>query len=170
MQTSDKPVVGFSELKIKSQFLLQNNVQQAQIVNDTEASQTSDANEVQEEIPLTLAHVDATIKQYAEECATAGNRQLYATLIASKVNLTDTTITIEITNDVQLQYLNNMKQDILDTLRKLLRNKQTQLNIVVSESANETKAFKPDDKFKLLAEKNPFLMELKKRFDLSVEY
>ena len=63
-----------------------------------------------------------------------------------------------------------MRQDILDTLRNLLQNKQTQLNIIVSEAVNETKAYKPDDKFKLLAEKNPALLELKKRFDLSVEY
>lgn len=164
-------MVGFSELKIKSQFLLQNNVQQAQIISET-ANTTANVinNEPYVEIPLTLERAETIIKQYAETKGNAGNRQLYATLIASKITLTDVTICITITNDVQLQLLNNMRQDMLDELRQLLSNKQTQLSIVVSETSSETKAFKPDDKFKMLAEKNPFLMELKKRFDLSVEY
>ncbi|MBC7475888.1 MAG: hypothetical protein H7263_16520, partial [Candidatus Sericytochromatia bacterium] len=49
-------------------------------------------------------------------------------------------------------------------------NRQTLLNIVVSEIAGEVKAYKPDDKFKMMAEKNPALLELKRRFDLNVEY
>ncbi len=164
-------MIGFSELKIKSQFLLQNNVQQAQIISETANTTTNTTNnEPYVEIPLTLERAETIIKQYAETKGNAGNRQLYATLIASKIILTETTICITITNDVQLQLLNNMRQDMLDELRQLLSNKQAQLTIVVSETSNESKAYKPDDKFKMLAEKNPFLMELKKRFDLSVEY
>jgi hypothetical protein len=45
-----------------------------------------------------------------------------------------------------------------------------QLEIKVSEIVGEIKAYKPADKFKLMAEKNPALLELKKRFDLDIEY
>lgn len=170
MQTSAKPVVGFSELKIKSQFLLQ---QTQQNLNQSSTESTNETLSQPENLidePLTQEKVESVIKNYAEEKGNAGNRQLYAALIASKITLVENTINIAITNDVQLQYLNNLKQEILDTLRQLLKNKQTQLSINVSESQSEVKAFKPDDKFKLLSEKNPFLLELKKRFDLSVEY
>ncbi len=95
---------------------------------------------------------------------------MYATLTSSKISLTDTTITIEINNEVQKELLSNIKQDLLDALRSLLSNRQTLLNIVVSEIAGEVKAYKPDDKFKMMAEKNPALLELKRRFDLNVEY
>ena len=151
--------------------MLQQTQQPASLKQETTSQDNNTTNQqpaVDE--PLTQQRVESIIKQYAEEKGNAGNKQLYAALIASKLVLNDTTITIAITNDVQLQFLNNMRQDILDTLRNLLQNKQTQLNIIVSETINETKAYKPDDKFKLLAEKNPALLELKKRFDLSVEY
>ena len=95
---------------------------------------------------------------------------MYATLTSSKISLSETTISIEINNEVQKELLSNIKQEILDALRTLLSNKQTLLNITVSETIGEVKAYKPDDKFKMMAEKNPALLELKKRFDLNPEH
>ena len=95
---------------------------------------------------------------------------MYATLTSSKISLSETTISIEINNEVQKELLSNIKQEILDALRTLLSNKQTLLNIAVSETIGEVKAYKPDDKFKMMAEKNPALLELKKRFDLNPEH
>ncbi len=66
--------------------------------------------------------------------------------------------------------LTTIKQDMLDELRIILKNKQTQLEIKVMETVENLKAYKPLDKFKLMAEKNPMLLELKKRFDLDIEY
>ena len=63
-----------------------------------------------------------------------------------------------------------IKQDMLDDLRTILQNKKTQIDITVSEVMGEVKAYKPADKFKLMAEKNPALLEFKKRFDLDIEY
>jgi DNA polymerase-3 subunit gamma/tau len=171
VQTSDKPVVGFSDLKIKSQFLLQNNPQTVQpIVEQTNA--TAEASNVPsaEDVPLTSERAQNAVRSFAEEKSKTGNKQLYATLTSSKISLTDTTITIEINNEVQKELLSNIKQDLLDALRNLLSNRQTLLNIVVSEIAGEVKAYKPDDKFKMMAEKNPALLELKRRFDLNPEH
>lgn len=123
-----------------------------------------------EDVPLTNERAQNAVRSFAEEKSKTGNKQLYATLTSSKISLTDTTITIEINNEVQKELLSNIKQDLLDALRNLLSNRQTLLNIVVSEIAGEVKAYKPDDKFKMMAEKNPALLELKRRFDLNVEY
>ena len=95
---------------------------------------------------------------------------MYATLTSSKISLSDTTISIEINNEVQKELLSNIKQELLDALRTILSNKQTLLNIAVSETIGEVKAYKPDDKFKMMAEKNPALLELKRRFDLNPEH
>lgn len=171
VQTSQKPVVSFNDLKIKSQFLLQNNTQQAQTVTiSTTSNETQSASIVNEDIPLSEIRVQDAVKLFAEEKSKTGNKQLYATLTSCKISLSDLTITIELNNEVQKELLSNIKQEILDALRILLGNKQTLLNIIVSETVREVKAYKPDDKFKMMAEKNPALLELKRRFDLNPEH
>ena len=168
VQTSAKPVVGFNELKIKSQFLLQDNAQKSQAVA-VDATIVQDATSAVD-IELTSDRALDAVKQFAEEKGKNGNKQLYATLTSSKISLSGNTIIIELNNEVQREMLVNIKQDMLDELRKLSSNKQTQLEIKVSEVLGEVKAYKPSDKFKLMAEKNPALLELKKRFDLDIEY
>lgn len=168
IQTSSKPVVGFNELKIKSQFMLQANAQQ----NQTIAVEANVINDPQEsfDVELNTDRAMAAVKQFAEEKNKNGNKQLYATLTSSKITLVDKTILIELNNEVQKEMLVGIKQDMLDDLRKLASNRQLQLEIKVSEIIGEIKAYKPADKFKLMAEKNPALLELKKRFDLDIEY
>lgn len=119
---------------------------------------------------MTEQKVQAVVKHFADEKGKAGSKQLFATLISSKISLTNTTILIELNNEAQREMLTAIKQDMLDEFRLLLKNKQTQLEIRVSEVQGEVKAYKPSDKFKQMAEKNPALLELKKRFDLDIEY
>jgi len=119
---------------------------------------------------LTLQGISDAVTQFAEEKNKSGNKQLFATLTSSKINLVGTTILIELNNEVQREMLMVIKQDMLDALRLILCNKQAQLEITVSEIIGEIKAYKPNDKFKMMAEKNPSLIEFKKRFDLDIEY
>ncbi len=167
VQTSAKPVVGFNDLKIKSQFMLKDQVQPQPVVSDVEVIREAVSTE---DIPLSDERITNAIKTIAESRASQGNRQLYTTLTSNKITFNQSTIQIELTNEVQKEMLLNVKQDLLDELRKLLSNKQTQLEIYVSQSVSEIKAYKPNDKFKLLLEKNPLLGDLKKRFDLEVDY
>lgn len=166
IQTSSKPVVGFNELRIKSQFMLQDNGRQTQQV--VEATLVSQEN--LPDIDLSQERVDEAMKTFAEKKSKDGQKQLYATLTSSKIILENNTVVIMLSNEVQREMLTGIKQDMLDELRNLLTNKQTQLEIKVSELQGEVKAYKPQDKFKVLAEKNPALNELKKRFDLDIEY
>ncbi len=171
IQTSNKPVVGFNDLKIKSQFLLQENQQQYQSNGSTtETTPVATEPTFVDEV-LTLEKIKAGITSYANEKAKTGNKQLYATLVSCNISFTGThSIEIELNNEVQREMLINVKQDMLDDLRNRLKNKQTQLEIKVSATQQEVKAYKPIDKFKMMAEKNPQLLELKKRFDLDIEY
>ncbi len=122
------------------------------------------------EIELTNEHALQGVKQFAELKLQSGNRQLYATLTSSKISFQFPTILIELNNEVQREMLIAIRQDMLDELRTILKNKQTQLEIKVLETVDSLKAYKPMDKFKLMSEKNPMLLELKKRFDLDIEY
>jgi DNA polymerase-3 subunit gamma/tau len=122
------------------------------------------------EIELTNENALQGVKQFAELKLQSGNRQLYATLTSSKISFQSPTILIELNNEVQREMLIAIRQDMLDELRTILKNKQTQLEIKVLETVDSLKAYKPMDKFKLMSEKNPMLLELKKRFDLDIEY
>ena len=53
------------------------------------------------------------------------------------------------------------------TIMELLKQLESPFTFVI---VGEVKAYKPADKFKLMAEKNPALLEFKKRFDLDIEY
>ena len=169
IQTTNKPVIGFNELKIKSQFLLQDNVPVQQI-NNTTVPDVNTVTVIEFDLELTEESALNGVKQFAELKLQSGNRQLYATLTSSKISFNFPTILIELNNEVQREMLTTIKQDMLDEIRTILKNKQAQLEIKVLETVDSLKAYKPMDKFKLMSEKNPMLLELKKRFDLDIEY
>lgn len=149
-------------------MLKENGVQQSVITTSVSENVTPLIAEV--EIELTNEHALQGVKQFAELKLQSGNRQLYATLTSSKISFQFPTILIELNNEVQREMLIAIRQDMLDELRTILKNKQTQLEIKVLETVDSLKAYKPMDKFKLMSEKNPMLLELKKRFDLDIEY
>ena len=149
-------------------MLKENGVQQS--VTTTSVSENVTPLIAEVEIELTNEHALHGVKQFAELKLQSGNRQLYATLTSSKISFNFPTILIELNNEVQREMLTTIKQDMLDEIRTILKNKQAQLEIKVLETVDSLKAYKPMDKFKLMSEKNPMLLELKKRFDLDIEY
>ena len=136
--------------------------------------QDKNENKIEEIIEVDEAvnfeKVSEVVKTFAEEKNKNGFKQLYATLTSSKINFNEPVITIVLNNEVQKEMLVNIKQDMLDAFRLSLKNKSIQLELVVSEIEGEVKAYKPSDKFKQMADKNPLLLELKKRLDLEIDY
>lgn len=123
-----------------------------------------------DDVEVTLESVLNGVNELAQLRFQNGNKQLHATLTSSKISLDNLTILIELNNEVQREMLFNIKQDMLDELRVFLKNKQIQIQLKVAETIESVKAYKPMDKFKIMSEKNPALLELKKRFDLDIEY
>ena len=67
--------------------------------------------------------------------------------------------------------LNEEKLELLIYLRKALSNFKISLTIIVNiNEASEGPAYTPSEKFKKLAEINPAMNDLKKSFDLEIEY
>lgn len=67
--------------------------------------------------------------------------------------------------------INENKSALLSYLRKSLSNYKLNLKIEVNiNSADSDIPYTPSEKFKKLAEKNPILNDLKKKFDLEIEY
>lgn len=154
---------------IKTEFSLPNNITSQSQTNAVVVEKTIETS-VEADVELTNDTALNGVKQFAELKLQSGNRQLYATLTSSKISFNSPTILIELNNEVQREMLTAIKQDMLDEIRTILKNKQAQLEIKVLETVDSLKAYKPMDKFKMMSEKNPMLLELKKRFDLDIEY
>lgn len=80
----------------------------------------------------------------------------------------NSTIKISLDNQVQLDRILEMKVDILGFLKKECNNNSIQIegSVSVDNSPSKNKLYTDKDKFDFLAEKHPFLLEMKKRFGL----
>jgi DNA polymerase-3 subunit gamma/tau len=166
---ANKPTVSFNELKIKSGFSL-NEARNGNSVK-TEVVLTSEKSpEYQNNSEITFDAIKAAIFAFADIKQQQGSRQLYISLTTSVIELNANIITITINNETQREQLQNVKQDFLDELRKNLKNNTIGLEIAITRNEVQAKAYKPADIFKSMIEKNPALLELKKRFDLEIDY
>ena len=110
------------------------------------------------------------ILKYAELKLIEGARQLSISLSTSEVQFENNVITITTNNEIQKEQLILEKHHVLDSLRSLLENNKITLEINTSKIETKIKAFKPVDVYKDMVEKNPIITNLKKTFDLEIEY
>ena len=167
---ASKPSLPFNQLNIKSEFSL-NDLKKTQALN----SISEDANVISTTAPvlnkeITIEDVKQAIVAYADLKEKSGARQLSITLTTAQLTFENNIIKLGINNETQREQLQNAKQVFLDELRKHLQNNLVGLEIELLQNQAETKAYKPKDVFKAMAEKNPALLELKKRFDLEIDY
>lgn len=167
---ASKPSIPFDQLKIRSSFSLNDvkgyqNLEQGANSPGVEAPAIKFVNK-----ELSFEDVNAFILKYAEEKLTQGARQLGTILKTSAISFSNNIITLTINNETQKEQLSNVKQGFVDDIRKQLQNNLIGLEIEISQVETQSKAFKPMDIFKAMTEKNPALLELKKRFDLEIDY
>jgi DNA polymerase-3 subunit gamma/tau len=167
---ASKPSVAFEHLKIKSEFSLNDLKKIPTSVTSTEENNliTTPLKVFNKEV--TFEDVKKTISEYAQVKEKSGAKLLSINLTSAQLTFINNTIKLAVTNETQREQLQNSKQIFLDEIRNQLQNNTISLEIELVQTQTETKAFKPKDIFKVMAEKNPALLELKKRFDLEVEY
>ncbi len=110
--------------------------------------------------------------QYATGLHDEGRMALHFAMIKRKPEIeNESIITFTVDNVALEKDLNENKTSLLAFLRKNLSNYSIDLNLKVEASpvTNEN-PYTPSEKFKKLAEKNPLINELKKKFDLEIEY
>jgi DNA polymerase III subunit gamma/tau len=164
---ASKPSVSFSELKIKSSFSL-NELHQNNVVTRSESPTNAEKPVSNKEVNLQL--VQSFLATYAEEKSNQGFRQVATIFRPAQVEFSHNTVILFINNAVQNEQLLGIKQDFTDDMRKGLCNYSINLEIRLSENETITRAYKPAEIFQAMAEKNPSLKELKKKFDLEIDY
>lgn len=165
---STKPVVSLDQLKLKSSFSL----------NEIKSVPSSNVNNtVQEQVnsgyvnkTLTSEEVIQFVRSYGQQKLSQGARQIGTIFSTCEIKFTESVINITVSNETQKEQLHEVKQAFVDELRLKLENHQLTLQIDLSQTSTQVKAYKPADIFKAMSEKNPALLELKKRFDLEIDY
>lgn len=165
---ASKPTVTFDKLNIKSAFSLNELHQKPKEELSDTVLNVETQNLVNKEVKQQM--VFDSIKKFADEKMKSGSRQLGTTLNTANISFVNNVVTLQIHNESQREQLQNIKQQFLDDLRKNLYNNMVQLEIELLEHAAPSKAYKPMDIFREMAEKNPAILELKKQFDLEVDY
>lgn len=108
-------------------------------------------------------------KRLAENLKTQNRINLYTMMVAFEPRLVQgNIIEVDVENLIQLDVLNSSKIDLLNILRTELRNfsldiKGVQLNYEVSH-----KPYTSQEKYQVMASKNPMLEELRKAFNLGL--
>ena len=86
------------------------------------------------------------------------------------LTLNGTVIQITLDNTLQVDYLTQVKPELLGYLREQLQNSRIQLEHVVTQQEVKKMIYSSQDKYNFMADKNPALHELRKTLNLEVDY
>ena len=76
---------------------------------------------------------------------------------------------IQMPNPWQLSLMRKALPDLLRELRKRLQNDHIQIQLIQAEFTQEEMAFTAEEKYKLMADQNPALAQLKEKLDLHID-
>lgn len=109
--------------------------------------------------------------EYATQLGSVGRMTDHSAYTMNKPILAEENrVTFTVLNATAEERLQADKSNLMDFLRKKLRNNVFTLEIILSKEAGEAKIYTTQDKFKRLAELNPALNKLRQTFDLDLDY
>lgn len=171
IKTSTKPVVPFHQLKTNASFSLKDALSENTVPNSSAGPVKPTEVEVITNKPFTITEIQAAVALFAKSKETT-SRSTFISLSNANIVLTDSNeICVTLINQSQLEKFQEIKQDMLDFIRTEINNKAVTLTFAIKDDETTVvKAYKPIEKFKAMGERNPALLELKKRFDLEIDY
>ncbi len=136
--------------------------------NDSEFIQQ---NTFQAKTAFSIETLEKSWDKYANDLKEKGKTNLATSLLSKRpVLITESTIEFTINNKAIEESINDDKMNFLSYLRKELNNYSIQLNLVLSSAEDKTNLYTATDRYKRLAEKNPFINKFKHTFDLDIEF
>ncbi len=91
-------------------------------------------------------------------------------ILKREYQFTFPTISIILTNPVEESLLENFRRELIQYLRDQLKNNEINVVAVMQKTAGKKVIYTSKEKFEHLAEKNPYLNELKERLGLDWEF
>jgi DNA polymerase-3 subunit gamma/tau len=157
------PTINLEQLRLKSTF----SIQEARVMSGAVQAVAEKEVQKEEDKPVTEEEVIAFVRRYAKESSI---RQMGILFGSNPLRYERNTIFVTIQNETQRELLGGFRQTFIDGVRSGLKNYAIGLEVEMTQSDAPQKAYKPADIFKEMAEKNPALTELRKRFDLEIDY
>ncbi|HWY38704.1 MAG TPA: DNA polymerase III subunit gamma/tau [Bacteroidia bacterium] len=168
-KTTDKPVTSFKDLNLNSGFRLQQSkqlVQQQAVAEEKVKETVAVVNE-----KFTIENVHLVTAGFVKMLQEKGKKQVANMLRPEMLLLkNETEVVIEIENSAQKESFEPVRQDFLDHLRKSLNNGLVSIGMQEKAADTTKKAYSPAEKFETMMNKNPSLLELKKRLDMELDY
>ncbi|GGC00558.1 DNA polymerase III subunit gamma/tau [Dyadobacter sediminis] len=119
---------------------------------------------------LTLENLQAAWFQFAEKRKQAGNSTTEEITLNKGFSLNGKTIEIALDNTHQLEALQNARYDLMGFLKSRLDAPDLDINPRVAPQEVNRLPYTPAEKFNYMAEKNPYLLELKQALGLDVDF
>lgn len=152
------------------------NAHLAPVAQPTTETMTADPLMLPEEEDGAGAELNEALLQkewnaYALKLKKRGRMSLHATLMANKPMITGPQrLAFTIVNAVQANYMKEEKAEIMGHLRRSLAIPGLELDVVRQEAAPPKPRYTTHDRFMIMAERNPHLLELKEALDLDLGY
>ncbi|MBT6635291.1 MAG: DNA polymerase III subunit gamma/tau [Flavobacteriaceae bacterium] len=121
-----------------------------------------------EENPYTEADIIALWEKYSEMMEKKGRFNIASILRIDKPKLLENTIKLTLPNSINKVELGIEKKEILDFIRKNLKNNNVFIDLIVDEKIEKKLVYTDKDKYDLMKKKNPNLQKLKNSFNLSI--
>jgi DNA polymerase-3 subunit gamma/tau len=119
---------------------------------------------------LTLATLQRLWYEFAEKRKQAGNSTTEEITLNREFRLNETTIEIALDNDHQLDAIQNVRYELLGFLKSRLNAPKIDISARVAPQEVNRLPYTPAEKFNYMAEKNPYLLELKQALGLDVDF
>ena len=162
-----KPIIKTTTPPIPKNLISQKKTTQT-TENDSEFIQQ---NTFQAKTAFSIETLEKSWDKYANDLKEKGKTNLATSLLSKRpVLITESTIEFTINNKAIEESINDDKMNFLSYLRKELNNYSIQLNLVLSSAEDKTNLYTATDRYKRLAEKNPFINKFKHTFDLDIEF
>ncbi|MGV3604746.1 MAG: DNA polymerase III subunit gamma/tau [Dyadobacter fermentans] len=119
---------------------------------------------------LTLPNLQRLWYEFSQKRQLAGNSTTEQITLNREFQLNGTTIEIALDNDHQQDAVMNMRYDLLGFLKSRLDAPKLDINPRVAPQEVNRLPYTPAEKFNYMAEKNPYLLELKQALGLDVDF
>ena len=118
--------------------------------------------------PYTEADIVALWEKYSEMMEEKGRFNIASILRIDKPKLLENTIRLTLPNSINKVELDIEKKEIIDYIRKNLKNNNIYIDLIVDEKIEEKLVYTDKDKYDLMKKKNPNIEKLKDSFNLSI--
>ncbi|MBE9461056.1 DNA polymerase III subunit gamma/tau [Dyadobacter subterraneus] len=121
-------------------------------------------------LELTLENLQQVWHEFAENRRRTKDSTTEGIALNRAVDLVDFTIQIALDNDPQMDALQGMRYELLGYLKSRLNAPKLEINPRVAPHEVNRLPYTPAEKFNYMAEKNPYLLQLKQALGLDVDF